>query len=84
MRIKNIHSVPMYTRFGRLNPGDEMAIPKEALKTIGKEVQFNQSQMIEDYCRLVIKPRSWWIPNLIWRYLVKKMISLQYIQGEEQ
>ncbi len=78
MKIKNIHTVPMHTKFGILRPGDEMIISKEELGAMSKQKQFNQSRIIENYCRMRIRPRPYWIPNLIWKYLLKKMVYLQY------
>jgi|TARA_Y100000310_G_scaffold292578_1_gene321431 hypothetical protein len=52
------------------------------LFTLLDQVRKTQASAIEEYLNLRIRPRPWFLPDFLWRFLVSKIIYVQYFKDQ--
>jgi hypothetical protein len=48
--------------------------------SIAADVSRQLNIRIEQHLRAVVKPRPWWMPTLVWRWLLRRMLVLEMTQ----
>lgn len=83
-KLSNYYSFKLKTRDDYIRElAEEMSEPTPFIELL-KKIREKKASALEEYCRLRIQPKPFWIPQFIWERLLKRILVLEYFQKENK
>lgn len=58
----------------------ELSVKQSPLWELMRQVTTAQTSAIESYLKLRIRKRPFYLPNFLWKFLLSKVVHLQYLK----
>jgi len=59
----------------------ELIGKKSPLLDLLEQVRSEQTSAIENYLKLRIRPKPFYLPKLLWKFILSKLVYLQYFKA---
>lgn len=62
----------------------ELIADRSPLSDLVDQIRIEQTTAIENYLKLRIRKKPLWLPNFLWKFVLSKLVYLQYFNSRNQ